>query len=158
MVRLNPLRMNYLEEFQRLIEDYNSGEISIEVFFEKLMQFSQSLGEEEQRGIAENLSEEELAVFDLLTKPRIELSDDEIKQVKSVARDLLDTIKAERLVLDWRKKQQTRAAVRQNIEIILDQLPPAYSTPVYARKCDLVYQHIFDSYYDSTASVYSRAV
>jgi len=157
MVRLNPSRMDYLEEFQHLIDEYNNGEIDIEVFFERLLQFSQSLGEEEQRGIAQNLSEEELVVFDLLTKPRIELSDDEIEQVKEVARDLLDTIKAERLVLDWRKKQQMRAGVQKAVEIGLEQLPKKYSKENYIEKCDLVYGHIYDSYYGEGRSIYSTA-
>ena len=122
-----------------------------------MLQFSQSLGEEEQRGIAENLSEEELAVFDLLTRPRIELSDDENEQVKEVARDMLDTIKAERVVLDWRKKQQARAGVRKAVEIGLDQLPEVYSKQIYIEKCDLVYGHIYDSYYGEGRSIYSVA-
>ena len=33
-----------------------------------------------------------------------------------MAQELLDTLKAERLVLDWRKSQQTRAAVQLTIE------------------------------------------
>jgi len=50
-------------------------------------------------------------VFDLLTKPEIDLSEHEKTQVKQVARELLQTLKRERLVLDWRKRQQTRAQV-----------------------------------------------
>ena len=43
-------------------------------------------------GIAEKLSEEELAVFDLLTKPEISLTKKEQNQVKKVARELLETL------------------------------------------------------------------
>jgi type I restriction enzyme R subunit len=52
-----------------MIEAYNAGSQNIEQFFEELLKFAQSLTEEEQRGIAEGLTEEELALFDLLTKP-----------------------------------------------------------------------------------------
>ena len=38
----------------------------------------------------------------------MKLSRKEKEQVKQVAKELLDTLKAERLVLDWRKKQQAR--------------------------------------------------
>jgi hypothetical protein len=48
---------------------------------------------------------------DVRTRPEIELTRAERQQVKDVARELLDTLKAERLVLDWRKQQRTRAAV-----------------------------------------------
>jgi type I restriction enzyme R subunit len=157
MVRLNQMRMNFMEEFQRLIDEYNAGDIDVDVFFEKLLQFSQRLGEEERRGITEQLTEEELAVFDLLTKPRIELTEEEIQQVKDVARDLLDTLKAERLVLDWRKKQQTRAGVRLTIEQILDQLPAPFVKDLYKEKCDRIYQHVYDSYYGAGQSIYPIA-
>ena len=39
-------------------------------FFEKLVTFAKELNEEDQRGVAEQLSEEELALFDILTKPK----------------------------------------------------------------------------------------
>jgi type I restriction enzyme, R subunit len=35
----------------------------------------------------------------------------EKETVKEVATDLLNTLKTEKLVLDWRKRQQTRAAL-----------------------------------------------
>ena len=40
----------------------------------KLMAFTQKLNEEDKRGLAEQLSEEELVIFDLLTKPNIGLT------------------------------------------------------------------------------------
>src|SRR5208337_1182960 len=97
--------------------------------------------------VAEQLTEEELAIFDLLTRPNMKLSRKEKEQVKQVAQELLDTLKAERLVLDWRKKQQTRAAVQLAIEQVLDKLPQAYAPAKYQEKCGLVYQHVYDSYY-----------
>ena len=36
--------------------------------------------------------------------------------MKAIAEELLDVLKQEKLVLDWRKKQQTRAGVRVTIE------------------------------------------
>ncbi len=84
------------------------------------MVFAQSLNEEEQRGVGEQLNEEELALFDLLTKPRIDMSETDRDKVKFTARELLATIKAGKLVLDWRKRQQARAEVRVTIERLLD--------------------------------------
>jgi type I restriction enzyme R subunit len=66
--------------------------------------------------------------------------------VKQVAKNLLETLKREKLVLDWRKRQQARAAVRLTIEDTLDQLPPTYSAKAYEQKCEVVYQHIFEAY------------
>lgn len=154
LVRLNKSRMDYLEKFQAMIDEYNAGSCNTEVFFTKLMAFAQQLNAEERRGIAEQLSEEELAVFDLLTKPEMRLTEKERREVKKVARDLLGTLKGEKLVLDWRKRQQSRAAVRLAIKEILDRLPRKYTPDLYNRKCDAVYQHVYESYYGQNRSVY----
>lgn len=37
MVRLNPPRIDFLQEFQKLIDEYNSGAASIETRFAKLI-------------------------------------------------------------------------------------------------------------------------
>jgi len=156
MLQLNKCRMNFYEQFQKLIAEYNSGAKNADAFFAQLITFVQSLNAEEKRGVAESLNEEELALFDILTRPNIKLSRDEKKTVKQVAQELLDTLKAEKLVLDWRKKQQTRAAVQLAIEQVLEKLPQAYSDNLYREKCSVVYQHIYDSYYGHTKSVYAR--
>jgi type I restriction-modification system DNA methylase subunit len=75
------------------------------------------------------------------------------------ARHPLDTLKAEKLVLDWRKQQRTRAAVRVTIETLLDEnLPPAYETTLYNEKCERVYNHVYEKYYGAGRSVYSLAL
>ena len=157
MVQLNPTRIDYMERFQKLIDEYNAGSINLEGFFAELMKFAKDLNEEDQRAIAENLGDEELAVFDLLTRPEIDLTDKERDHVKMVARDLLETLKREKLVLDWRKKQQTRAAVKLTIETVLDRIPEVFSIDVYRQKVDRVYQHVYDSYFGEGRSVYSAA-
>jgi type I restriction enzyme, R subunit len=137
--------MNYAERFQELIDEYNSGSKNVDEFFNSLVKFSNELSEEEQRGIKEQLSEEELALFDLLKKPK--LTENEKMQVKNAAKGLLITLKAQKLVLDWRKKQQSRAGVRLEIEQFLDKnLPSTYDTSLFQEKCEIVYQHVFDNY------------
>jgi len=155
MVSRNRARMDYLRKFQEMIEEYNSGSYNIEAFFKKLTEFAKGLSDEEQRVIREQLTEEELALFDILTKPEMQLSDKETKDVKKVARDLLETLKREKLVLDWRKRQQSRAQVRLTVEQLLDGLPEKYTRQIFAEKCNIVYQHIYESYYGETRSVYT---
>ena len=158
MVRLNRTRMDYLERFQRMIDEYNAGSMNIDEFFKRLLSFAQGLNEEEKRGISEQLTEEELAIFDLLTKPEMSLTKMEKHQVKKVGRELLDILKQEKLVLDWRKRQQSRAQVRVTIEDIFDRgLPQNYTPELYQKKCDAVYHHIYDSYFGAGKSVYALA-
>lgn len=108
--------------------------------------------------MAEGLTEEELALFDILTKPEPKLTRKQETVVKKVSRDLLETLKREKLVLDWRNKQQTRAAVRTAIEKGLDLLPEGlYPKHLYDLKCELTYQHVYDVYYGSGESVYTAS-
>ena len=158
MVRLNRTRMDYLERFQAMIDDYNAGSLNAEEFFQQLMVFARSLNEEEQRGVSEQLNEEELALFDLLTKPQIEMTEAERDKVKATARELLNTLKASKLVLDWRKRQQARAEVRVTIEKLLDRgLPKVYTPALFEQKATAVFQHIYDAYYGAGRSVYAAA-
>ena len=63
-------------------------------------------------------------------KPDISLTEKEKLDVKKVAKELLETLKQEKLVLDWRRRQKTKAEVKVAIEEILDQLPESYRTDV----------------------------
>ncbi|WP_121349549.1 type I restriction endonuclease subunit R [Pseudomonas aeruginosa] len=156
MLTENPARKDFMEKFQKLIDAYNSGSMNIEVFFKKLVDLTADLQIEDQRAIRENLSEEELALFDILTKPVPELAEKEKAQVKKVCKELLETLKAEKLVLDWRKKDRARSDVRRTLEIVFDRgLPESYDEGIYNEKCELAFHHIFTSYYGAGESVYS---
>jgi type I restriction enzyme R subunit len=157
MIRLNKSRMDYLVKLQEMIAEYNAGSINVETFFKKLVEFSRSLQEEDQRAIREGLNDEELALFDLLTKPDPKLTKKQEAEVKKVAKALLETLKLEKLVLDWRKRQQSRAAVRVCIEEALDRLPQPFTPELWRKKCDVVYQHVYDSYFGQQQSVYATA-
>src|ERR1044071_2225319 len=98
MVKLNRTRIDFLEEFQKMIDEYNAGSSNVETFFGKLMAFTKKLNDEKRRGIAENLTEEELVIFDLLTKLEITLTKQETGEVKKVAKALLAKLKQEKLV------------------------------------------------------------
>ncbi|WYM02774.1 MAG: type I restriction enzyme endonuclease domain-containing protein [Gloeotrichia echinulata CP02] len=146
MVTLNKTRIDYLEKFQQMIAEYNADSRNVQMFFQDLINFAQELGVEDKRAIAKNLTEEELAIFDLLTKPQIQLSKQEEQEVKQVAKELLKTLKQEKLVLDWKKRQQTRASVEVAIKDNLDRLPQSYSAELYEQKCQEVYQHVYENY------------
>ena len=155
MVRLNRTRADYLEKFQALINDYNSGSRNIEEIFRDLVALSRVLTAEQERNVREHLSEEELTVFDILTRPGPELSGEEREEVKKVARQLLARLH-ELLVLGWRQKVQSRARVRLAIEDALDEgLPRAYTKDVYGAKCSALFEHVYESYMGDGRSVYA---
>ncbi len=148
MIEQNRTRMDFRERYEEMIEQYNNYSINVNVLFDELVKLVGDLDQEEQRHVKENLSEEELALFDLLvTKDHIELTDKERATVKQAVRELLDTLKSEKLVLDWRKRQRTRAQVRVTIERMLDkELPRAYTPELYNQVCAEVYNHVYERY------------
>ena len=152
MVDINRTRIDFLERLKKMIEEYNAGSHNIEDFFRKLVEFTNELNEEDKRALKENLTEEELTIFDLLTKPEMKLTKAQEAEVKKVAKELLETLKRDKLVLDWRKKQQTRAMVHVCIEETLDHLPPIYEREIFTKKCEIVYQYVFDKYPDTAVS------
>jgi len=154
MIQLNKQRMDFAEKLQEMIDEYNAGSSNVEEFFDRLMKFAEELNEEESRRIKEQLSEEELALFDIIKKP--DLTEKDKIKVKHAAKEMLVTLKAGRLVLDWRKRQQTRANVLLAIEETLDKnLPVIYDTKLYEQKCNQAYQHIYENYFGDERSVYS---
>ena len=157
MVRLNRSRMDYQAKFEQMITEYNAGTIDVEDYFQGLFDFVRDLDEEDQRPSAEDLSEEELAVFDLLTRHEPHLTVPEREEVKTAVRKLLETLKQKKLVLDWRKRAQARAEVEETVSIVLDDgLPQPYTQELFGPKSKAVYQHIYDSYYGEGKSVYTE--
>jgi type I restriction enzyme R subunit len=157
MVRLNRTRADYLEKFQELIESYNAGSRNIEEIFRELLDLSSILTEEQTRHVRENLSEEELTVFDILTRPGPDLTTQERDEVKKVAHQLLERVK-DLLVIGWRQRVGSRARVRLAIEDALDDgLPRAYSKELFQTKCSAVFEHVYESYQGEGKSVYSES-
>ena len=158
MIRLNRTRADFAEKFEALIESYNAGSRTIEELFEELLKLSRNLSEEQQRHVRENMTEEELVIFDILTRPAPELSPDERAEVKKVARELLQRLK-ELLVLNWRQKSAARSQLKLAIEDTLDTgLPSAYTPELYKQKCSAVFEHVYESYPERDAGVYAEAV
>jgi type I restriction enzyme R subunit len=157
MIQLNHTRTDFAERFDALIESYNAGSRNIEELFEELLKLSNSLNDEQQRHVRENMSEEELVIFDILTRPAPELTTEERTEVKKVARELLAKLKG-LLVLDWRHKATARSQLRLTIEDTLDTgLPRVYTPELYRQKCSAVFEHVYESYPQRDAGVYAQA-
>lgn len=72
---------------------------------------------------------------------------------------MLVALKREKLVIDWKKMQATRAAVQVAIEDAMDRgLPEVYDRGPFARKSAAVFEHVFSAYEGDGRSAYeSRA-
>jgi type I restriction enzyme R subunit len=156
MVRLNRTRTDFTEKFESLIESYNNGSRNIEQLFEELLKLSNSLDDEQERHVRESLTEEELVIFDILTRSAPDLSVEERNEVKKVAKDLLSRLK-ELLVLNWRQKFAARSTLKLAIEDTLDTLPKAYDIVLFNEKCSLVFEHVYESYPEKNTGIYAEA-
>jgi type I restriction enzyme R subunit len=154
MVELNKSRINYQEQLERMIEEYNKA-VDIETLINQLLALTEDLEKEDARAVAEGLTDEELAIFDLLTRSESNLTQEESQRIKKVTQALLQRLK-DKLVIDWRKRQQSRAAVKLSIGECIDHLPQRYVTE-YEAACQAIYQHVYDSYFGEGSSIYASA-
>ena len=63
----------------------------------------------------------------------------------------------EKLVLDWREKQQAKAAVMQTLKLEMRRLPPRYTKDIRAEKMARAYAYVYDHYHGAGRSAYVSA-
>ena len=146
MLVKNPSRMDYQRRYEEIVADYNreKDRASMEETFRRLAELVEDLDAERRRAVEEELSEEELAVFDLLKKDG--LGKAERERVKQASRDLLTAMEARLRELDrfW-EKEQTKAEAKV---FILDQVHASLPTPPFTTEekeelADGIYGHIW---------------
>lgn len=146
MLAHNPLRMDYYRRYSEIVADYNreKDRVTLEETFAKLVDLMKGMDAEQQRAAKEGLSEEELAVFDLLQKDA--LTPAQRERVKQASRSLLDSIrKLIRPLERWTEKEQTQAEVEV---LILDHVFQVLPTPPFTADekqavAQRVYQHVW---------------
>ena len=149
MLAQNPSRINFYEKYQEIIHEYNQEQnrATIEKTFEELMKLSNELTEEEKRYVREGFeNDEQLSMFDVLMKD--DLSKDDIKKLKAVAKELLEKIKAQLATMDHPfDKRETRAAIVVTIrDILWKELPESYSDESINYYRDAVYRYVSQHY------------
>jgi hypothetical protein len=146
MLERNPMRMDYQLKYEGIIANYNSDKdrTAIEETFRRLVELVQSLDEEQARAAQENLSDDELAMFDLLKRDDLTKADRE--RIKQASRDMLASIKARLAELDrfW-EKEQTKGEIEAFIldEIFIKLPSPPFTKEEKKRVADNVYAHVW---------------
>lgn len=147
MADANPTRLDLVEKLSEMVEAYNAGSIDAETFFAALKAFIAELDDEERRAAREGLTEEELAIFDLLTRPEPKLTKAQETEVKRVARDLLARLRELLGAVDWTAGQQSRAAVQSAIRFKLNELPEEpYPEEMWNTKVGAVWDFVLQRY------------
>ena len=155
----NPTRYELVERIEQLISDYNEGSVNSDEYLRRLIELSKTLTAEEERAFREGMTEEELAVVDLLTQPDPVLTNEERETVKASAKELLAHLH-EKLVQDWRRKVDVTNDVNSTIRRILDEgLPQEPYTPdIFTAKVQLVFDHVLTAYGDNGESAYDSRI
>jgi len=160
MMKENPLRFEFYERYKEIIDEYNKGKSLEDTVkaFNDLGAYIQDLNVEDSRAMRENLTEETLAIYDLLREGK-ELSKDEMKQVKKVAVETLEKLKEEKLKIErWRESRQISSQVKQMINDYFLNLPmQVYTDEDVNTKTIAVFQHIYSNYPGGNKSAYTRA-
>jgi type I restriction enzyme R subunit len=146
MLAQNPMRMDYYRRYSEIVADYNreKDRVTIEETFAKLVDLANSLSAEQRRAAEEGLSEEELALFDLITRPGLTKADRE--RVKRESRNLLIRLRDVIAGVDrWTEKEQTQALVKSAIlDHVYATLPdPPYSDVEKEAAAERLYQHVW---------------
>ena len=149
MLAMNPSRINFYERYQEIIQSYNDEQnrVTIEKTFEELMRLSEELTEEEKRYVREGFeNDEQLSMFDVLMKDN--LTKEDIKKLKKVAKELLEKIKQLLATMDHPfDKQETRSIIFNTIrDTLWLGLPDSYSDDSFAYCRDAVYSYVSQRY------------
>ena len=149
MMAANPSRINFYEKYQEIIHNYNAEQnrASIEKTFEDLIHLTEELSEEEKRYLREGFeNDEQLSLYDVLFKD--DLSKEDIKKLKKVAKDLLGKIKSMLKTMDHPiDKQETKASIVIAIrDLLWQELPESYSDESITYYRDAVFNYISQRY------------
>ncbi|PSP14290.1 MAG: hypothetical protein BRC50_04285, partial [Cyanobacteria bacterium SW_11_48_12] len=87
----------------------------------------------------------------------VDLDEDQRQEIKGIAKELLDTLKEDRLIQDWKNTQETQAGVETTIKRTLAHLPGGYPKSLRQQKREEIYAHFYDNYEDAEHNVYARA-
>lgn len=144
MMAANPSRINFYEKYQEIIHNYNAEQnrASIEKTFEDLIHLTEELSEEEKRYLREGFeNDEQLSLYDVLFKD--DLSKEDIKKLKKVAKDLLGKIKSMLKTMDHPfDKQETKASIVIAIrDLLWQELPESYSDESITYYRDAVFNY-----------------
>lgn len=142
MMKENVTRTDFATRLQGIIDRYNAGSSSADVYFDELMKFAREMRDESERHIREGLTAEELELFDLIKKEK--MTKEETQKVRLAAKSLLHRLRNEPpkvLVQDWFKDGQSQRRVRSAVESVLNEnLPESYDRVVFVEKCNSVFE------------------
>jgi type I restriction enzyme R subunit len=116
-MRKNPVRYRSLYEMlNELIKKYNVKLITATEVLEELIRIAKDFRRRLEEGKKVNLTEEEMAFYDLLLSKRISEQDEVVMQIaREIAKSIGNFVK----IADWNKKETIKAKIRSSLKTLL---------------------------------------
>ncbi len=108
----------FSEMIQRIMNEYINGLITNQEVIDELMKIAKEIQNSRKQGNNLNLSEEEMAFYDALTKPQAIKDFYENDELVALTKELTESLRRNK-VIDWQKRQDARAAMRMLIKKLL---------------------------------------
>jgi type I restriction enzyme R subunit len=132
-----------------MIDKYNTYSVNLEVQMEELFDLINDLNRERKRSAKEDLTEEELAILDIVSqRDKVDLKAEERKQIKKGIKKLIEKLGQEKLVQDWKKQQRYISDVKVTIQREFDEVLPEgkYNRALFTQTCNQVFDYVYQRY------------
>lgn len=151
MLARNPMRMDFYKKYQEIIADYNreKDRATVEATFAQLVDLAAGLDKEQRRAAEEGLTDDELALFDLLFKEQITRKDRE--RLKQASQKLLSSLRGLLAPMpEWLQNATTQAEVKI---FILDRLYESLPRPPFTEEeTEHIASRVYDYVWQRSAS------
>lgn len=131
----------FSEMLNKVIKGYLNGMLTNEEVIEELMKMAKDIANAHVKGNAMGLTDEELAFYDALTKPKAVKDFYTNDQLIAITKELTESLRKSRTI-DWEKKESARAGMRKMVKRLLKKYnyPPEdmkYAMEIVIRQCEM---------------------
>lgn len=133
---------------QRSLNSYLNGMLTNEQVIEEMLNLAKQIVEAHNEGNELGLTDEELAFYDALTKPRVKKDLKENKELIALTKELTETLKKNKTI-DWQKRESARSSMKRSIKRLLkkyDYPPEGWddATQIVIQQCELWADNIME--------------
>lgn len=108
----------FSDKLSKLMNSYLNGMLTNEEVIEELMKMADEISKAHLQGNELGLSEEEMAFYDALTKPKAIKDFYENAQLVAITKELTEMLHKNRTI-DWQRKENARAGMRKMVKRLL---------------------------------------
>lgn len=108
----------FSESLKKTMNNYINGMLTNEEVIEELLTIAKEIRDEKEKGNELGLTDEELAFYDALTKPKALTDFYKNHELIDLTRELTESLRKNRTI-DWQKKEGARAKMRSTIKRLL---------------------------------------